>query len=227
MVIAASAGLRQGAIVGAVLLACWTVPAAAAQCSGQGSEAPVVRLKVETLAPIYRNSLTRKQIGALDGHGTFGDRTHAGLTQSRTAFSVRPNVRFVPLETGRYCALLVEVDASWRLTQLLVDIASEYPPGTCPYREVRSHEDQHVAIALRQFAAAERALRARLADLAQREVGAVVTGSPDRAAQAVAARLLAGAQETLTQYQRDAQRANAAIDTPENYRAVSARCADW
>lgn len=205
-------------------------PAAQAnQCPPPGaSPLPVplpVKLETSIPEPTYRNTQTRTQLAGQNPKG--GSAHHAGLTQTGTHFSVKPTMRFFRLPDGRMCAQLTQVEATWRVTQLLVDVATEYRPGTCPYREVWEHENQHVAISQRYFAEAERALRTRLAQLAEQIRPQIVSGNPDATAREVVNRLMAGVQPVLEHYGKETQRANAIIDTPDNYRRVSARCADW
>ncbi|MBX9635468.1 MAG: hypothetical protein K2X44_10860 [Magnetospirillum sp.] len=203
-------------------------PALADSCLPRGVEntPPRVRLAADVPVPDYRNTLTRKQLAAI-GHGNTLDSHHAGLTQTRTAFSVKPSLRFFRLSDGRICAQVSEIEASWRATQLQVDIAREYRAGTCPYREVWEHENQHVAIARTQFAIAERNLRSRLSEQAAGLRPFIIPGTPDQAAREVASRMMAAMQPALDSYRVESERSNAAIDTQENYRRVTARCADW
>ncbi|MBC7905678.1 MAG: hypothetical protein H7Y60_02895 [Rhodospirillaceae bacterium] len=199
-------------------------PAWAATCPPHGAEIaqPPVRFDIELPPPTYANNLSRRQLAAID-HGT----NHAGLTQSRTVFSVRPSLRFFRLSDGKICAYVSEIEASWRATQLHVDIASEYRAGTCPYREVLEHENQHVQIAKSQFAITEQKLRSRLPIQIGKIRPFIITGTPDQAAREVAARLMTAMQPVLDIHRLASDRANAEIDTHENYRKVTARCADW
>ncbi|MBC7952994.1 MAG: hypothetical protein H7Z12_14400 [Rhodospirillaceae bacterium] len=211
-----------------VALSALAAPADAVTCPSPGKEIaqPTVRLATELPVPTYANNLNRKQLAAI-GHGNTLDSHHAGLTQTRTAFSVRPSLNFFRLSDGKICAQVTEVEASWRATQLHVDIAREYRVGTCPYREVWEHESQHVQIAKDQFAIAEQKLRSRLAVQAGAMRPFIISGTPEQAAREVAARMMAAMQPVLDAYRVDSERANAAIDTQENYRRVTARCADW
>lgn len=229
MVIAASNGWRQGTIVMAAL---WMLvlagPARAGVCPPAGKDIaqPPVRLIVEAPIPAYGNSLSRRQLAAI-GHGNTLDSHHAGLTQTKTAFSVEVRLSFFRLPEGRFCVQLTQLEANWRATQLQVDIAREYRPGTCPYREVLDHENQHVLIAQTQFAVAERKLRSRLIELASGFRPYITTATVNRAKRDVAASFMAGVQNVLNSYRVESERANALIDTQENYRRVTSRCADW
>ncbi len=225
MVITARGLVRQALFVMALSGA-----AHAQQCPPAGA-APLpsplpLSLSSELPPPTYRNSMTRTQLAGLSPRSG-GGAHHAGLTQSKTAFSVKPTLRFFRLADGRLCAQLAQMEASWKVAELMVDIAAEYRPGTCPYREVWEHENQHVAITRRHFAEAERALRARLAELAAGLRPRIVSGTADQAAREASSYFLKGAEPVLARYKAATERDNAAIDTHENYRRVSARCADW
>lgn len=200
----------------------------AARAAGCGVPVPAFQVSSELPQPDYRHDLTRSQIGARSGYGhVTSDRRHAGLTQTRTNFSIKPTLSFRRLADGSLCASLNQVEMSWRMVQFRVDIAAEYRRGSCPYEEILRHENQHVAIHQRAFAMAERSLRQELGEAARRFPPFTLRGSTQQAASEVAARLMAQAKPILERYERDTQRENAAIDTPENYRRVSARCRDW
>jgi hypothetical protein len=215
--------LALGAVVG------MGVPLAArAQSCPAAKAEPEVRLAVELPPPSYDHSLSRAQIGVLSGHGHVApNQRHAGLTRTQTDFTVKPTVEFHRLPGGQMCAMVKRLDATWRMTQLRVDIAAEYGTGSCAYGEVIRHENQHVAVAQRAFATAERALRADLRDLARRTPPFVIRATPDATAQQIASRFLAAGRPALDRYKRDSDRENAVLDSPESYRAVSARCRDW
>ncbi|HTH16028.1 MAG TPA: hypothetical protein VL974_05190 [Magnetospirillum sp.] len=205
------------------------VPAAArAQSCADGRSQVAFRLVAELPQPAYRHRLTRSQLGALKGHGHMtSDRSHAGLTETQTSFSVKPVLEFFRQSNGRVCAVVKQVQAEWRMTNFMVDIAAEYQPGSCPYGEIVSHENQHVAIHQRAFTQTEQALRARLGELARNTRPFLLQGTPQQAATEVANRFMAAAKPYVEKYQADTQRENGVIDTPQNYRAVTARCRDW
>lgn len=200
----------------------------AALAAGCGAPVPAFRLSSDLPPPDYRHELTRPQIGALGGHGHMtNNRRHAGLTQTRTDFSIKPTLAFQRMADGSVCASLSQVEVNWRMTRFRVDVAAEYRRGSCPYDEILRHEKQHVTIHQRAFAAADRGLREELGETVRRFAPFVLRGSSQQAANEVAARLMAQAKRILEKYERETNRENAAIDTPESYRAVSARCRDW
>jgi len=224
MVIAARGALRQ-----ALFAIAFSAPAFAQQCPPVGAQplpSPFPLVLTTDFAPTtYRNTRTKEELAALNPKG--GGAHHAGLTQSRTAFSVKPTLRFFSMPDGRLCAQLAKLEATWRVTDMMVDIVAQYRPGTCPYREVWEHENRHVAVIRRYFPETERALRIRMAELVAQLKPRIVSGSPDQAAKETSNYFLRGAEPLLARFQADTARDNAAIDTPESYRRVTARCADW
>ncbi|HLO75397.1 MAG TPA: hypothetical protein VK196_02950 [Magnetospirillum sp.] len=220
LLLSAPLGLALAAVVTAA-------PAWGAACPAPARN-PTVRVVSQMPRPDYRHSLDRSQIGALAGHGRMtSDKSHAGLTRTDTSFTVKPILTFQRLGDGTLCASLKEVEANWRMTRLQVDIASEYRQGSCPYQEVLRHENEHVSIAQSYFTEADRGLKQDLTAFAQGMGAFVVRGSPQQAAEDAASRFMRRAENVLDRYRRGTTRDNAAIDTPENYRAVSRRCRDW
>ncbi|MGE5478321.1 MAG: hypothetical protein ACM3Q1_16825 [Bacteroidales bacterium] len=221
--------LRRGRLAWAVMLfALLLATPAVAGGNCPAGATPEVRVISEMPPPDYRHRLTRSQIGALGGHGHMtSDRSHAGLTRTQTSFSVNPMVQVRQIGNGQLCVSLQRVEINWRMVEFIVDVAAEYRRGSCPYEQILSHENQHVDIAQRAFTAADRGLRQQLGELARRQQGIVVRGTPQQAANQVAQQFMAVAKPILEQYDRDTRRQNAAIDTQENYRAISSRCRDW
>lgn len=131
------------------------------------------------------------------------------------------------LEPGRICVALGEARGLWRLSKLEVDIVREHPPGTCPHAVIRAHEDQHVAMAQRLFIRHAGAIRARLGQLVAQSRPSLSTMTPAQATQVLRDQLMAGLKTTLAAFERDLARANAAIDTPRNYKAETAKCPHW
>lgn len=214
-----------GAVMFGLMLAA-PVAAWAAACPAGSPGA--LRFNTELPPPDYRHSMTRPQIGALSGRGHMSnDRSHAGLTQTQTSFTLKPTMQFQPLGNGTVCASIRDVEVSWRMVKFIVDIAAEYRRGSCPYNEIVRHENQHVEIAQRAFVLAEREFRRQLAEAVRHQPAYAVRGTPQQAANETATRLMAVAKPILEKYDQDTRRQNAAIDTPESYRAVSARCRDW
>lgn len=216
--------MARAALVLAVL-----VPSSALAAACGQAPPPAVTVVSQPMQPQYRHVLTRSQISALRsgrGHMT-SDRSHLGLTHTQTGVSVKPTVAFYRQPNGTTCAALHQVEVVWQMVQFQVDIAAEYRPGSCPYGEITRHENQHVVIAQRNFAATERALRRDFTEQARRFPAFPLRTGQQQATNEVAAHLLALARQIVDREERQMHGENAAIDTPESYRQVNARCRDW
>lgn len=214
---------------GVGLAALFAAPAIAAECPPKGmASGPVeVRLDTAIAEPAWRNDRSRRQLSELAGQdsGLKGFQ-HSGLTQSRTELRMTPSYRVVSYPNGRICVMLTGVQAVWRVTDLTVDIAREYPPGTCQHRVVHEHESEHVTIARAVYRAWVPKVEARLKEAARGIEPALVRDS-EAEAQRMTARLMKSVQSELDAYQADLKARQAVIDTPGNYRAESAKCPSW
>ncbi|CAA7623710.1 hypothetical protein [Magnetospirillum sp. UT-4] len=224
--IAASGGLRQRVLI---LLAClWASAAAAQDCPPRGLAAPMVEtlFTSDVVEPVVRNDRTRNQLTQLATRHTAGHR-EAGLTQTRTQLTITPRYRWTDLPGGRTCLMLERVTADWRMHAITVDIAAEFPPGTCQYNVVREHEFEHVRLTRGAFHAHVPRMRAHLAEVTRGIGPFVFHGDAQRGGEQIIARLKAGLKPVLDDFEADNRRANSAIDTVESYRAVAARCPSW
>ncbi|MGE5516687.1 MAG: hypothetical protein ACM31D_12785 [Bacteroidota bacterium] len=178
--------------------------------------------------PSYHHDLTRPQIGARAGSGHMtSDRRHLGLTSISHNYTVSPTVAFRRMPDGGICAWLKSVELALKVTQFRVDVAAEYRQGSCAYDEILRHENQHVAIDQRAYVAADRDMRTALADAVRREQSFQVHSTQDQAVKMVLNRLEAAVRPAFELHMGEARRANAAMDTQENYRAEQRRCKDW
>lgn len=188
--------------------------------------APQWAFETDMAAPAYRNDRSRAEVARLAGRGLPGY-NQQGLTRSDTEFELTVSVSIAALGQDRYCVALQDAKADWRLSRVEVDIVREHPPGTCPHAVIRAHEDQHVAIAQKLFVRHAGTVRARFAQVVQDSRPVIVRGSASEATRRLRDRMLAAMKSTLAAYDREVAAANAVIDTPESYRAETAKCPDW
>ncbi|HSV28630.1 MAG TPA: hypothetical protein VLL76_03700 [Candidatus Omnitrophota bacterium] len=202
---------------------------ALAQCPapGMAKTAPVT-FKTELAEPVYRNDRKRDELttSSADALGT-PEVQKSGLTRVQFRFEVVPSFQWVALPDGRTCMALKEVQATWRMTDLVVDVAAEYRPGTCQYREVRAHEDQHVRFNRDTFLEHAPRMEARLKTVAHDMRPTITDLDPERTMQAMAERLSHAAGEVQASFEAAIAARHATIDTAESYKAVSRRCDKW
>lgn len=226
MFIAGSGCWRQVLILFAMFLA--GSGAVAAPCPPPGGEMPkpAVRLEVGVAEPVVHNHRSRDEIAVLAGRTPVEGRLDAGLTRTETQLAVTPTVKLYKQPGGGACVILAEVEASWRMIHATIDVAAEYRPGSCEHAVVLDHEREHVRLTRRAFEVYGARMEARLREQAA-ALKPFQTGDVEGAAQVVTDRMMNAARQVMDQFKAESRRANAAIDTPESYRTVSAKCRKW
>ena len=215
-------------IGGAIVLCLCVAPAFGAEtCPPAGVFVPQKQVTLSTGVgdTVYTAERSRKVITAVSHAGA--GLTTFGLTQDVTEIRILPQIWTVNLGGGRYCVGLGRVEASWRITRLFVDIASEYPPGGCNYRVIREHEGLHVAFAHDTFREWTPRIEQALRDAAERIAPQVTATDPARVRAEMEGQLKAALQPAFNGFRADLSARNASIDTPENYRKTLAQCPRW
>ena len=109
-----------------------------------------------------------------------------------------------------------------------VYVAREYKRGSCEYKAVLRHEQEHVAIARRNLEKYKPKVRHALTSLLlptpDRPIKLASSEQNEEALQSLLARIL---DPVYQEMQEDLERAQAAIDTPESYAKVRAQCSNW
>ena len=213
----------------AVLAALLCRPAGAEECHIAGHDhPPQVRLDAAMAEPVYFRTMNKSEMTARHGLLMTGQ-TELGLTTSEVELEVRPKMWFQPQPGGgRGCAVLDSVDVVFRIEKVRVDIASDFPTDSCAYRVILDHENQHVAFTRQAFGAVLPEMRRLLAQSAAlRRSQWVPAHSNEAALRAVLAGIEADIRPAYLDYQREARRLNASIDTPQSYRALHQRCRQW
>lgn len=220
-----------GLFIAAISVGLGAGPAFAARCTF--SDAPVVDVSVKRLdgRVVHNNARTReslRQMQRQSGRATaFGSAwTPVGLTLTELKYRMKLKIEAQPISNSAYCARVTAVDAELGYDELRVYIARKFRPGTCAYNSINTHELTHVAVfrdALDRFYPR---LQHRLQRAAQ-SLDPVHSSSPDVAADYLRERLSAAVQPLFLEMNRDLDRANARLDTPERYAQEQALCQEW
>ncbi len=152
--------------------------------------------------------------------------TPVGLTLTELKYQMRLNIEAVPISNSSYCARLTDVEADLGYDELRVYIARKFRPGSCAHRSINDHELTHVAV----FREALNRFYPRLQHRLQRaatEMRPVRASSPESAASYLRKRLSAVVKPLFLEMNRELDRNNAQLDTPERYRQEQALCTDW
>jgi len=180
---------------------------------------------------VYNNTRSREALRQMQRQSgraqAFGRAwTPVGLTLTELKYQMRLKVEAIAVTKRTYCARLTSVDAELGYDKLKVYIARKFRPGTCAYRSISDHELTHVAVFRDALETFYPRLQRRL-QRAARQLDPVRAGSPDAAATYMRKRLAATIQPLFLEMNRELDRNNARLDTPERYRREQAMCAEW
>ncbi|NKB44047.1 MAG: hypothetical protein GKS03_07170 [Alphaproteobacteria bacterium] len=207
-------------------------PAALAQSDLCPPYTNSVRLKFETklVQPTYNTDISIQDVRQLyTVRGQRISRAHAnaiGLTYAEVSLNLSAATRSVPRQRGGYCVYLEEVRAEFGFDRVDVYVGREYRRGTCEYRTILDHENEHVAI----NNSVVRGYGPRLRQSIARELGRLrplFTTTVNTGARQTVADLQQRIQPMMDAFQQEQRRRNAAIDTDTNYGALQELCLDW
>lgn len=202
-------------------------PARAAPCPPSTTS---IKLNFQTLQgpPKHSHRLGLSGIAGLvrSGGGQVSSASRpVGLTTLKAMFSLQGGTTLVPRGEG-YCVYLSSVEIEFGWEEMNVYIPAEFPEGSCEYRAVLDHENQHVSIirsSLREFAPRARARVEALLRNTRPAFTRGKNGSADDALAPISAQLTA----LLNEFDTLHSKRSAVIDTPSNYAAVTGMCKNW
>jgi len=205
-----------------------SVPATAANASICAREAdPGISVELMSVAPTRDLSRDSRRLTAVPGRGhvpagAAGGRV-LGLSTARLAESSRVDIHLSILSDGSFCATVSGVAAAFGFDQRRVFIANELPEGSCAFDEVLAHEMRHVRVD-------DEASRAFLPKVEARLRAEALAAPPLRSrdrrgvVEAQQRRVRAAMRSLLDEFSRERDRLQAAVDTTDEYKRVTASC---
>lgn len=191
-----------------------------------------VSIKFETrlVPPTYHHDLSVSEVRALySARGQRISRAHSraiGLTYAEISLGLSASTRSIPRERGGYCVYLEEVKADFGFDRFDVYVGREYRRGTCEYRTILDHENEHVAInnkAVKDYGPRlRRTIEQQLSYLPP-----IFTPSVNTGARLAVQKLQERLQPVMAAFKREQSRRNRAIDTEANYGALQELCTGW
>ena len=224
--------MNAGAMCAAALLLTFLLPgrADAAGCVASG-EMPELSVRAEFDTPKMVVTRTYQDIERIarergaPGMGGIPGRIR-GLTATSLEVRADIRVRVRPQSDGNYCVTAAKAAAVFAYRDTTIYLARPVTEIACTRTVVIGHEMTHVGInekVLRQHLPRfEQVLRT-----AARDLPALSASSGKAGAQEIRARLMAALRPAIDAFEQERGRANAAIDTPANYRSVQAKCSEW
>ncbi len=179
---------------------------------------------------VHRPGHTRSDLKRIQNHHG-GKETKRGwyplgLTQAEMRIDMRLGVRVVPVSGRRFCAVPKSVEVTAGFPTFVIYIDHKYRRGSCAYRAILDHEDEHVAIYRGTLERYAPWIKARLSLEALR-LRPVHVGSQARAAERVKKLLMGKLRPLVKKMETAAELANAEIDSVISYRAIHAKCRKW
>jgi hypothetical protein len=181
-----------------------------------------VRVK-QTFAKPNTVTLPLREVRAKSDHA---NENVTGLT--RTRFSTQMSSQFrLEQSGGLWCVTSATAEIQVGYDQIVIYIPREFAADSCQHKAVLKHEERHVETArevLRQIAPEV----SRIVSGAYRQGRSRYCGaSQERARDAAMAALEAGMSRIKERANDLSARLQGAVDTPEEYRRVSASCPSW
>jgi hypothetical protein len=174
----------------------------------------------------YSTDLTELQRLAKDPiHNVHG--THKGLTLGLTRYEplleFRIPVKGVKFSNGLACAHVDNVDVSFGYKNVVVYVPREVPQGSCGFNQVMAHEQKHIDVNQQILAEYTPLIKEKLAAFLKAN-GVFREQDPDYALSLLKEKLQSIINEMGAQMTEDNVRRQQLVDSPEEYRRVSASC---
>ncbi len=199
--------------------------AAADPCPAEPGAGYRIEATVEMPPPRLRHDLSRAELGELAFHGP-SDRV-LGLTASSVEILVSTEA-FSRTDGDGACVWLERIVATLRYDALDIFVAKEYPPTSCPYQAILAHERRHAKIARRHLQSFVQPVRSAFTALTIPRPESPLRAASAAAGEARIKDLLAGLLAPLRKrLAASMDRAQARVDTREEYRRVQSQCRNW
>jgi len=220
-----------GAVTAALAAAAFAVSAAQASPCPLPEKAARVTVNGTSGRVILKTGYGRADLQRLQ-KGRFGAASGGpgwlpmGLTRSNLTVEIRTESQVSGIGPGRYCADPVSFTVDLGFSDFLVYIDRRYRPGSCEYRAVGEHENKHVSLYrgyLQRFLPELR----RTAERAALGIRPVLVSRPGDGPERLQQALKRAIDPLLQRFEREADDANARIDTEKSYLAVQALCDNW
>ncbi|NMC62171.1 MAG: hypothetical protein GYA55_03290 [SAR324 cluster bacterium] len=179
-----------------------------------------------------RRDLTIPEIRTLEAEkGDVDARQTLGFTTYEMKSSFSFNLQFFRQnkDSSKGCAWLQNIDASFNVPLVDIFIPSEYPEGSCEYREIQKHENEHVKILKDTHSEFLGILKTTLMTK-----GALPDASAPQEFESYEIKkkeieddLKLILDDFMEDFSKTLNKRQRAIDIDENYAAITSRCEAW
>ena len=224
--------VKSGVFLGFLILGGAFLPGTA-EAAGRCPKAdalPRVSLETNPGRVVYDTGKNRRQIDRLQNKGRApGSRRGwraIGLTLTELQFRMHISVSTIARKGGGHCATVSSVKATLGYGTITIYIDKRYARGSCQYRSVLEHENQHVTIFRDTLAVFAPKIERRISEAAW-SLKPITASTPKRAATRLQKALQRKVEPLFKELNKVLDRKNDSLDTPRNYKAEQARCSSW
>ncbi len=205
------------------------VPALAAPCP-VADVLPRVSLQINSGRVVYNTRKSRQQLRRLQGQRGGPSRKRGwhpiGLTLTELKFRMKISINTLPRKGSGHCATVNEVEADLGYGDITVYVDKRYRKGSCQYRSVIEHENEHVAIFRSTLDLYAPRVEDRLTRAAEK-LKPASANTPNQAAERLQKALQRQMESLFKEMNRVLDSKNNGIDTAANYKREQARCSKW
>lgn len=192
---------------------------------------PIVTFKTDVKKTEYSREKDVSQITqdfSLNG-GQVGDNSVVrGTTTPQIKLNYKIKPKILKTRSGHLCGYAQKVDIVLTASPI-IHSANDYEYGSCEYREIIKHENEHVQISkdlIRDYQIrVKKDLTERIRDISGHR--AIDASKAQELSFAINQATVAVIIEIENELRTEHSRRQAAIDTPENYAEIQSRCVTW
>lgn len=151
------------------------------------------------------------------------------LGLASTGLSLKPDIEYRARPYGNaYCFWVDKIHMMLSYPRPDMYVASEYRPGSCPFREVLNHEKDHVRTSRRVLRTYATRIRSALnSPSIPSGIQPVIVDSPAQAKAEVKALMKRLVGPVYNAMIKELRREQSILDSPQNYRAINRLCKNW
>lgn len=192
---------------------------------------PLVRVEIRAREPVILHDKTRQQLTSMPNNTHLrlgGPEAVGGLTSNpidaRAEMSFDSQTSFLG---GEGCLWLTTLTIHLTMTPE-INIARDWPEGSCIWRALLDHERRHVAADQDLLSRFKTRIEPKFSDLAREMAvqGPIPTSIMYTAQSTASSRINLRLQSEMIWFGQERDRIQQAIDSPQEYRALASQCAD-
>jgi len=196
-----------------------------------GKESAGVQFIFRFPEPVYSHALNTAQIEQLSQSDAEAEHYHvSGLTQAGYSSGSIYEVNWSKKWFGSGYEMWVEnLRVEFTYDTLTVYVSSAYPEGSCEYRSLLDHENQHVAVHRRVYHQYQKVFEEAVGNaqgipLASRPLSADSVADGKKKINDIVSEVL---DPPFDQFKQAVQAEQDKLDTPENYTVLKQQCQNW